>query len=1044
MSLITISFGFQTTADCYNTHDGSIQVLVDSSNPPINVNWVSPNLGIDTFNTEGAFLSERISLSAGTYYVNVSDSNNSSSPETLAIVVKSSFTPTIETIVNTTCGGGNGQITVDLSSGSSPYSLDLYKGGVLFNQISVNNPTYTYFNLSADTYFISASTTDGCTANTSSVLVQSSTTLDFNFWTVNDSNCGQPNGKLMVTGLTGEGPYQYNWTSFTPARTTQTVTGLTASTYSVIVTDSVGCQTTKSQIITNSDPLGLVSATAVSPSCFSNNGQLTLVFSGGELPFYYSGTNGYNEISYSRTLVLDTLSTGLIGIQVTDVGLCSFLYETTLNTQNGFNIVSLNTTNSTCSTLGGSVDVTIQGGSGPYTYTLIGPNGNSQSQTTNFTTANFSSLSDGTYTLVISNEICTYSQEFIIITEDKFSVEVTTDAETCENVNGSILVTISGDIQYPVQYTLMFENDVIEVSSQNTQSTYEFFNLNNGLYQVLVTDTSGCEITKNAVLPNVGYLDFFIYTENNITTAYVSEGSGPFTYLWSNGETTQSVTNLPQGTYSVNVTDFNGCTRTKSINITSPVYITCYETYSVYESQFEISYNKKRSLFTMLNEGFYDLTNNSGVGCELNSAVFQTEVTVSGVSYTDQFYTATTLNDIPGDNVYTASISNVLDSINGISSYTFDLINNKVTVFSDCDNGNILQNETLCFNLSIEYNISCEQSAIPPTPTQTPSPTVTPTVTNTPGLTPTTTPTTTPTPSITPTMTPTPSITPTTSQLCFEHSVYLTQDGNAACFAFGTATTVYSPNAVLTNGSYVYSGSNCTLPLGSGYFIRPITSPINQDVLQIVGTLGIGVTYECTEPIPITPTNTPSVTTTPTSTPTSTPNTGLYSCNLYTVSGADITGTLWGYIDCSGNGQSIFVNANSSSSICAVIGSVVILEGSGVGAINISGLPCFVVPSQTPSQTPTITPTSSPIVAPCTPHTVYISTLKPEVCNETASTSVIYMYNTIVESGYNVYVDSSCATPVQVARFLSPTSVSSPSTIFQVSNTSGNLISLSC
>lgn len=1050
MSLTTLSYSYTVGADCYNTHGGNIQFLLDSTAPPMTVNWVTPNLGSETQNTAGNFLSQRFNLSAGTYYVQVNDKNNTSSPETVAVVVQSNFVPSISNIVDTTCGGSDGSLTVNLSSGTPPFTLNLYKNGVFSSQTTTNSTSYVYYNLSAGNYYISGSSNNGCTATTSTATVQSSTTLDYGFWTVNNSNCGQNNGKLTVTGMTGLAPFTYNWTSFSPARTTQTVTGLTAGTYTVIVTDATGCSTTKSQFVGNADKLSLQSATSVSPSCFANNGQITFVFSGGELPFYYSGSNGYSEISYSRTLVLTGLAAGSITLRVEDVGLCELIVGTSLNTQNGFNIVSLTTTNSTCSTLGGSVNVVIEGGAGPYTYTLIGPGGNTQSQSTNFTTATFTSLDNGEYTLVVSNAACTYSQEFTIITENKFDVTVTSDAETCQNVNGSIQVDIAGDIQYPVQYELYFESELVDISSQSSEDTYTFYNLDNGLYQVVVTDTSGCEITQNIILPNIGYLDFFIQgTDGTVgntgsATVYITDGGGPFTYEWSNGGTGQTISNLSGGTYTVTVTDRNGCSKTKSVTVTSKTQVICYETYSVCESEFQISFNRKRSLFNMLNEGFYDLTNGTGIDCSLNSAVFQTEITVSGVSYTDQFYTATTLNDVPGDNQYTASISGLLDSISGISSYSFDLINNKVTVFSDCEGGNILESQTLCFNLSIDYDISCAQSAIAPTPSPTPTKTVTPTVTSTPGASPTGTPANSPTPTNTPTLTQTPTVTPTVSQTCFTHSVYLTTNARNACYAAGTATTVYSPSAVLGAGSYVYSGSNCTLPLGSGTYIRPTTSPINQDVLQIVGTLGIAVDYNCVSPAAVSPTQTPTQTRTPSPTPTRTPSVITYTCKVYDVSGANSTGTLWGYTDCGGNSQSIFVNAGNSENICAVVGSVTILSGGGPGAIQIVGSLCTLPPSATPTPTRTQTPTSSPIVAPCTPHTVYISSSQSAVCNETAPTSVIYMYNTNVQAGYNVYTNSSCTTPVQVARFISPTSVSSPSTIFQVSNTSGNLISLSC
>ena len=93
MSLTTLSFSNTVGADCYNTHDGNIQFLLNSSAPPMTVNWVSPNLGSDTQTTAGDFLSSRFNLSAGTYYIQVNDLNNQSSPETVEIVVQSNFVP---------------------------------------------------------------------------------------------------------------------------------------------------------------------------------------------------------------------------------------------------------------------------------------------------------------------------------------------------------------------------------------------------------------------------------------------------------------------------------------------------------------------------------------------------------------------------------------------------------------------------------------------------------------------------------------------------------------------------------------------------------------------------------------------------------------------------------------------------------------------------------------------------------------------------------------------------------------------------------------
>ena len=144
MALSTLSYSYTTGADCYNTHDGNIQVLLNSSAPPMTVNWVSPNLGSDTVSSGDSLLSSRLNLSAGTYYVEVNDVNNQSTPDVLEIVVQSYFIPVFSRIVNTTCGSADGLLTISLSAGTAPFSLDLYKDGSLFSQVTTNSISYSY------------------------------------------------------------------------------------------------------------------------------------------------------------------------------------------------------------------------------------------------------------------------------------------------------------------------------------------------------------------------------------------------------------------------------------------------------------------------------------------------------------------------------------------------------------------------------------------------------------------------------------------------------------------------------------------------------------------------------------------------------------------------------------------------------------------------------------------------------------------------------------------------------------------------------------
>jgi hypothetical protein len=165
---------------------------------------------------------------------------------------------------------------------------------------------------------------------------------------------------------------------------------------------------------------------------------------------------------------------------------------------------------------------------------------------------------------------------------------------------------------------------------------------------------------------------------------------------------------LAAGQYSVDITDSTGCTLTQYFNITClGTNVTNYEIFNVCSNTFTTSTGNQRGLAEMLNEGYLDLISGY-TNCVFNSAELVCEIIVSGVTYSQPFYTATTLNDVPQDSLWQSTIEQILDTIPEISSYNIDLLNNTLTVISTCSgDDDPLADEDFTLGLEITYDIVC-------------------------------------------------------------------------------------------------------------------------------------------------------------------------------------------------------------------------------------------------------------------------------------------------------------------------------------------------
>jgi uncharacterized protein (DUF2141 family) len=225
-----------------------------------------------------------------------------------------------------------------------------------------------------------------------------------------------------------------------------------------------------------------------------------------------------------------------------------------------------------CSAATGSVTITSYGGVAPYTIDNIIPG--SLTVQTSSVPITFTGLTGGTYVFRINDTLNLQNNELYVNVNVTGCFEanvVTASGTTCGQDTGflTISATSSG-----APYTILLYQDGVPYVVETTGTLpYDFNGLPSGIYYATVFDSGGTTAnTENAVISASTSLDFGFWKVNTSNCVIDKgklavtgvTGTGPYTYLWSNGETTQIITGLTQGVYSCTVTDINGCELTKS------------------------------------------------------------------------------------------------------------------------------------------------------------------------------------------------------------------------------------------------------------------------------------------------------------------------------------------------------------------------------------------------------------------------------------------------------------------------------------------------
>ncbi|WP_445432570.1 T9SS type A sorting domain-containing protein [Chryseobacterium indoltheticum] len=520
-----------TNIACNGGSTGAINLTPTGGSAPYTFNWGG---GITT--------EDRTGLAAGTYTVTITDANGCTGTVTATVTQPASAVSGTTVVTNIACNGGStGAINLTPTGGSAPYTFN-WGGGIT---------TEDRTGLAAGTYTVTITDANGCTGTVTATVTQPASAVSGTTVVTNIACNGGSTGAINLTPTGGSAPYTFNWGG---GITTEDRTGLAAGTYTITITDANGCSGTVTATVTQPTAMSAtVSQTNV--SCNSgSNGTAGIVVTGGTAPYTYAWSPSGGTAATATGLLAGTYT-----VTVTDANACTLTRTVTITQPTAISGTTV-VTNIACN--GGStgaINLTPTGGSAPYTFNWGG----------GITTEDRTGLSAGTYTVTITDSNgCTGTVTATVTQPTAMSATTSQTNISCNGgTNGTASIVVTGGT---APYTYSWS------PSGGTAATAT--GLLAGTYTVTVTDANACTLTRTVTITQPTAISGTTVVTNiacnggstgaiNLTP---TGGSAPYTFNWGGGITTEDRTGLAAGTYTVTITDANGCTGTVSATVTQP------------------------------------------------------------------------------------------------------------------------------------------------------------------------------------------------------------------------------------------------------------------------------------------------------------------------------------------------------------------------------------------------------------------------------------------------------------------------------------------
>jgi hypothetical protein len=619
---------------CNGNIDGSISVEATGGNGGFSYSWLTGGTG----NPSGGTITD---LPAGSYLVEVFDSEGCSNEIEITIDDPSEIIIDI-TSIDVNCNGGQDGTATAIATGGTGDYVYIW---------SNNEEGSIVTDLAPGTYTVTVSDENECQSSASVEINEPATVVSAGIVVINQPNCGNTDGSLSAFGDGGTADYSFEWSN---GSVNEVINDLSSGTYSVTVTDANGCTAEAQTALNDVEGILLAVNDVVNNTCSNeSNGSATISAEGGVGDYTYAWSNG------GMNATEENLPAGTYSVTVTDVGGCDGVISFDILGPSPF-VANEMITNITCHDQNdGTIFISPEGGTGPLS--IIWNTGSTESLITD--------LVPGLYSVVLSDELgCNEEIEFVISEPDPISIDINnitpplcpgestgmidlmasggtgtlsylwnTEDTTLALVNleqgdYSLTVTDQNECTEVANYTLDDPTEItaiatsilptcsdsddgsIDIVASGGNGVYTYLwstgdntssisNIGAGDYSLTISDGNGCstniEYTLDAPLaidPNVTTTDLSENgADDGTATAAPTNGVEPYTFLWSNGETTMSISNLMIGTYSLTVTDANGCTAEVSIainngdcNVTSTATISDISCFGAADGSIEI------------------------------------------------------------------------------------------------------------------------------------------------------------------------------------------------------------------------------------------------------------------------------------------------------------------------------------------------------------------------------------------------------------------------------------------------------------------------
>lgn len=477
-------------------------------------------------------------LFAGCYNVKVNDSNGCTQQQTVSVPEPPPFTFTSQQDSVDCYGGSNGSATIFVSGGTQPYTY-------LWDNGSTNQ---TATGLNANFHTVAITDSKNCQAFTFVQVLQPAV-LKIDSVSVRAIDCfGQNNGKAAIYVSGGTSPYSYQW-SDPGAQTTKQAVNLAAGLYTVTVSDYHGCSLANNALVPSPPDL-MVSVTNLSgEKCAGGcEGTASIVASGGTPQYNIFWNQPYPP---AGTFIASKLCAGAYIITVQDSKGCTKTVQAAISAATPI-VVNLSGQDPSCAgALNGAINSNASGGVAPLSFKWS--NGAS--------TANLQNLMCGEYMLTVTDgNSCTQSDTLLLNCPPSINILNTyTVPATCkggaDGKAGFLALGGSGTLTY-------------KWSDSSGQATPEAVNLTAGTYTVTVTDSNMCTNSSTFIVSEATAISNQFTPspvncfggKDGMLSVQTNGGTGPYTYLWSTGESTAQISMLAAGNYTVTVTDQNACT----------------------------------------------------------------------------------------------------------------------------------------------------------------------------------------------------------------------------------------------------------------------------------------------------------------------------------------------------------------------------------------------------------------------------------------------------------------------------------------------------